>query len=75
VRGDKGKAAYVHKQSAMYHQLALNCKEAFKNVNPRVESSQTEQLWNQLELVPIGLDYHSTRHLTINWIALVGIGI
>ena len=29
-----GKAAYGHKQSAMYHQLALNCEEAFGKVHP-----------------------------------------
>jgi len=38
----KGKAAYGHKQSAMYHQLALNCEEAFGKVHPRVESSLTK---------------------------------
>jgi len=38
----KGEAAYSHKQLAMYYQLALNCKEAFGQVHPRVEFSLTE---------------------------------
>ncbi|KAH9961476.1 hypothetical protein BC827DRAFT_1292239 [Russula dissimulans] len=42
AEGDKGKAAYGQKQSAMYHQLALNCEEAFGKVHPRVECSLTE---------------------------------
>jgi hypothetical protein len=43
IKDDKGKTAYGHKQSAMYHQLALNCKEAFQKVHPRVECSTTEE--------------------------------
>ena len=42
AKDDKGKAAYGHKQSAMYHQLALNCKDAFGKVYPGVEHSLTE---------------------------------
>ena len=38
----KGKAAYGYKQSVMYYQLALNCKEAFRQVHPRVELSLKE---------------------------------
>jgi len=42
TKGEKGKAAYGHKQSAMYNQLAFNCKEAFGKVNPRLEYPLTE---------------------------------
>jgi hypothetical protein len=33
----KGKVAYGRKQSAMYDQLALDCKEAFRKVHPRLD--------------------------------------
>jgi hypothetical protein len=41
TKDDKGKAAYGHKQSAMYRQLALDCNEAFQKVHPTVERSTT----------------------------------
>ena len=39
TKDNKGKAAYGHKQSAMYRQLALDCNEAFQKVHPTVERS------------------------------------
>jgi hypothetical protein len=42
AKAEKGKAAYGYKQSAMYHQLALNCEEAFRKVRPIVEHPLAE---------------------------------
>ena len=33
MQGEKGKVAYGHKQLAMYNQLAIDCKEVFRQVN------------------------------------------
>jgi hypothetical protein len=34
VQGEKCKVAYSYRQSEMYNQLAINCKEAFRQVKP-----------------------------------------
>lgn len=42
AKDNKGAAGYGYKQSAMYQQLAIDCRDAFRKIRSTAECSPTE---------------------------------